>query len=191
MATLHHGTMHVVEFAKLTKTQLQRAAEILVEAFTHAPSAWKEVADARAEVSTFLDDPDRLGFAALDQDVVLGWIGRIRTTPEAWELHPLAIGPAHQRRGIGSLLVSTLEERARSEGVETIWLGSDDDFGGTSLSGVDVYPDVLGHLSRLSATAGHPFTFYRKHGYAIVGMLPDVNGFGKPDILMAKRIKAR
>jgi aminoglycoside 6'-N-acetyltransferase I len=183
--------MQVVEFARLTKAQLQRAAEILVEAFRHAPSAWKKIADARAEITTFLEDPERVGFAALDEDRLLGWIGGLKTTPQAWELHPLAVDPQNQRRGIGSLLVSTLEERARRESVETIWLGSDDDFGGTSLHGVDVYPDVLRHLSRLSATEGHPFTFYRKHGYTVVGMLPDVNGFGKPDILMAKRIKTR
>jgi len=180
--------MEIVPFARLDTVQLERAAEILVKAFRHAPSAWKKIADARAEVSTFLDDPDRLGLAALDQGSLLGWIGGLKTTPQAWELHPLAIDPHYQRRGLGSLLVATLEEHARCEGVGTIWLGSDDDFGGTSLHGVDVYPDVFRHLARLSVTEGHPFTFYRKHGYTVVGMLPDVNGFGKPDILMAKRI---
>jgi aminoglycoside 6'-N-acetyltransferase I len=149
------------------------------------------MADARAEVSTFLYDPDRFGFAAIDQDRLLGWIGVIKTTPQAWELHPLAVDPQFQRRGIGGRLVSILEERAQSEGVGTIWLGSDDDFGGTNLHGVDVYPDPLQHLARLSAIDGHSFTFYRKHGFAVVGMLPDMNGFGKPDILMAKRIRAR
>ncbi|MBL8905848.1 MAG: GNAT family N-acetyltransferase [Rhizobiales bacterium] len=184
-------SMLIVEFTMLTKAQLQRAAEILVEAFAHAPSAWKTIADADAEVSTFLDDPDRLGLAAVDQDRLLGWIGGLKTTPQAWELHPLAVDPKYQRRGAGSLLISTLEESARKDGIETIWLGSDDDFGGTSLYGVDVYPDVLRHLARLAATKGHPFTFYRKHGYCVVGILPDVNGFGKPDILMAKRLRAR
>jgi len=183
--------MQVVEFAKLTEAQLQRAAEILIEAFRHMPSAWKTIADARAEVSTFLDDPDRIGFAALHRDNLLGWIGGLKTTPQAWELHPLAIDPKYQRRGAGSRLLSTLEEHAKKGGIETIWLGSDDDFGGTSLYGVDVYPEVLRHLAQLSATGGHAFTFFRQHGYSVVGMLPDVNGFGKPDILMAKRLRAR
>ena len=35
---------------------------------------------------------------------------------------------------------------------------------------------------------GHALTFYRRHGYRIVGVLPDVNGPGRPDILMAKRL---
>jgi aminoglycoside 6'-N-acetyltransferase I len=35
---------------------------------------------------------------------------------------------------------------------------------------------------------GHALTFYRRHGYRIVGVLPDVNGAGRPDIFMAKRL---
>jgi aminoglycoside 6'-N-acetyltransferase I len=30
--------------------------------------------------------------------------------------------------------------------------------------------------------------FYRKLGFVIVGVVPDANGPGKPDILMAKRV---
>jgi aminoglycoside 6'-N-acetyltransferase I len=29
---------------------------------------------------------------------------------------------------------------------------------------------------------------YGKVGYYVVGVVPDANGFGKPDILMAKRL---
>ena len=32
--------------------------------------------------------------------------------------------------------------------------------------------------------------FYLRVGFHIVGVIPDANGFGKPDILMAKRIAA-
>jgi hypothetical protein len=34
----------------------------------------------------------------------------------------------------------------------------------------------------------HPFEFYQKAGFSIVGVVPDANGPGKPDILMAKRL---
>jgi aminoglycoside 6'-N-acetyltransferase I len=34
----------------------------------------------------------------------------------------------------------------------------------------------------------HPFEFYGKNGYKIVGVIPDANGFEKPDIIMTKRI---
>jgi len=35
----------------------------------------------------------------------------------------------------------------------------------------------------------HPFEFYQLLGFEIVGLVPDANGFGKPDILMAKRVR--
>jgi aminoglycoside 6'-N-acetyltransferase I len=45
------------------------------------------------------------------------------------------------------------------------------------------------HAATAAATpCGHALTFYRRHGYGIVGVLPDVNGAGRPDILMAKRL---
>jgi hypothetical protein len=34
----------------------------------------------------------------------------------------------------------------------------------------------------------HPYECYRKLGFVIVGVIPDANGFGKPDIFMAKRL---
>lgn len=81
-----------------------------------------------------------------------------------------------------------LENEASQQNVSTIWLGTDDDFGGTNLFGVDLYPNIFEHLSNIQPTAGHPYTFYQKMGYTIVGVIPDASGFGKPDILMAKRI---
>jgi aminoglycoside 6'-N-acetyltransferase I len=57
-----------------------------------------------------------------------------------------------------------------------------------NLFGVDLYPDVLGRLQALAPVSRHPVTFYQRLGYAVVGVLPDVDGVGKHDILMAKRI---
>jgi len=37
-------------------------------------------------------------------------------------------------------------------------------------------------------TGCFPFEFYQKCGFVIVGVVPDANGLGKPDILMAKRV---
>ena len=36
---------------------------------------------------------------------------------------------------------------------------------------------------------GHPYAFYQKLGYTIVGVMPDANGRGKPDIYLAKRVE--
>jgi aminoglycoside 6'-N-acetyltransferase I len=76
----------------------------------------------------------------------------------------------------------------RARGATTIWLGTDDEDNLTSLGGADLYPDVLEQASKIRNLRSHPFGFYQKLGYAIVGILPDANGPGKPDILMAKRV---
>ena len=54
---------------------------------------------------------------------------------------------------------------------------------------MDLYPTVLEKLRTLENRDRHPFEFYLKVGYQVVGVIPDANGFGKPDILMAKRIR--
>jgi aminoglycoside 6'-N-acetyltransferase I len=76
----------------------------------------------------------------------------------------------------------------RQQGGLTILLGSDDENDMTSLSGVDLYPDVYTHIQRIRNLRGHPFEFYQKCGFAIIGVVPDANGLGKPDILLAKRV---
>ena len=187
--------MRVVPLAEATPAQRERAAAVLVAALAHAPAAWKTLDDARAEVATFLTDPDRAAWAALDDGgALLGWIGAIRVYEgHVWELHPLVVAPDRQRRGVGTALVRALEDAARAAGVVTVTLGTDDDFGGTTIFGVDVYDDLPGHIARLAAVEGapapHPVAFYRRLGYAVVGLLPDANGVGRHDILMARAIR--
>jgi aminoglycoside 6'-N-acetyltransferase I len=178
----------IINIHQATDAQRADAARILIEALAHAPSAWSDSASATAEVTSFVHDPERVALLGLEGDAVRGWIGAIRHSRAGWELHPLVVGPAHQRVGWGRFLVGALEEFARSEAAITLWLGTDDDFGGTNLFGQDLYPDVLGALQRLRATAGHPFTFYQRLGYVVTGVLPDVDGLGMHDILMAKRL---
>jgi aminoglycoside 6'-N-acetyltransferase I len=118
-----------------------------------------------------------------------GWIGGSgRYRGHAWELHPLVVRPDRQLRGIGRALVRDFEQRVVERGGRTIFLGTDDEPGWTSLGGVDLYPDVWTHLRKITNLRRHPYEFYQKLGYVIVGVIPDANGFGKPDILMAKRV---
>jgi aminoglycoside 6'-N-acetyltransferase I len=56
------------------------------------------------------------------------------------------------------------------------------------LSGINLYPQVWDHLAHLRNLKRHPYEFYQKQGYMIVGVMPDANGLGKPDILMAKSV---
>ncbi|MEO1300532.1 MAG: GNAT family N-acetyltransferase, partial [Cyanobacteria bacterium J06636_16] len=93
-----------------------------------------------------------------------------------------------QRQGIGRKLVADLEKQVRQRGGTALYLGTDDETGLTSLANVDLYPNPLDHLQKIRDLKGHPLSFYQKVGFTIVGVIPDANGPGKPDILMAKRI---
>ena len=71
----------------------------------------------------------------------------------------------------------------------TLWLGSDDEIDETTVSGVDLYEDVPGAIRDLAVIRGeHPCEFYRRLGFRVVGLMPDANGPGKPDIFFAKRV---
>jgi aminoglycoside 6'-N-acetyltransferase I len=182
--------VQIVDLRSLGEAGRQQAAEILVLAFKQDyPEAWPTLDDGLREVDEALD-AKRIARAAVDKSgKLLGWIGGIEAYEDhAWELHPLGVNPDFQRQGIGSALVRDFEEQVRAAGAHTIFLGSDDETGQTSLTGIDVYPDVLAKLATIRSVKPHPFTFYQKMGYTIVGVIPDANGFGKPDILMAKRI---
>jgi aminoglycoside 6'-N-acetyltransferase I len=180
---------HTIPLEQTSAVQREDAARILIDALAHMPSAWHDLDAARQEVASFLADSDRMAIAAIEGDRLRGWIGALHHYAHAWELHPLVVDPAHHGRGFGTALVATLEQRAQASRIDTIWLGTDDDFGGTSLHGADLYPDVLGHLRRITPRSKHPYTFYQRLGFAIVGVLPDVNGRGRHDILMAKRVE--
>lgn len=168
----------------------EQAAALLVEGFKeHWPHGWPDMASALEEVDDALE-PDKVCRVALDEDgTVLGWIGGL---PEyegnAWELHPLVVHPAHRGKGIGRALVADLEAQVRARGGLTIYLGTDDEDDMTSLSQVDLYDDPWKHIANIRNLRGHPYTFYQKMGFTIVGVIPDANGLGKPDIMMAKRV---
>ena len=61
---------------------------------------------------------------------------------------------------------------------------------GTSAGGVELFPDVLSHAVNLRVI-DHPAGFYMRLGFEVVGLIPDANGPGKPDILMAKRVNGK
>jgi aminoglycoside 6'-N-acetyltransferase I len=182
--------MELVDFATLTAAQCTEAAQILRAALAHLPSGYRAPGEAEAEVERRCGDSDWLGYAAVEDGRLLGWIGAIRSYAQGWEIHPLVVAPAHQRRGIGASLLARLEARAQTDGVLTLFLGSDDDYGGTTLFGRELFPDVLSQAATAETTTrGHALAFYRRHGYRIVGLLPDVNGAGRPDILLAKPLR--
>lgn len=87
------------------------------------------------------------------------------------------------------MLVQDLERVVASRGAVTLWLGSDDENDETNLSGVNLYADVPGAIRGFRKLRGeHPCEFYLRLGFHVVGVMPDANGAGRPDIFFAKRI---
>lgn len=167
-----------------------RCAQLLVDEFRDiAPDAWPVLDKARDTVDECLrDGPVRV--ARVD-GAIAGWIGGHHVYARVWELHPLVVARRAQRQGVGRALVADLERIAAGRGAMTLILGSDDEVGLTSLAGIELYPDPLTHLARLQDRRGHAFGFYLKCGFVVTGVVPDANGFGQPDIHMAKRVGSR
>ena len=180
--------MKIVTVSKQDTRFFEPMARLLVEGFRGlAPDAWASPENAEEEVREALDR----GFcrAAVDDfGKVLGWIGGRPAYGLVWELHPLVVDPEWQGEGIGRALVLDLEDQVRERGGLTVLLGTDDEVNLTTLSGVDLYQNTGKHIAEARGESPHPLEFYRKLGYTLVGVVPDANGVGKPDILMAKRV---
>jgi len=182
--------MRIVALTANDGAVIEQVARLLVAEFRELwPDAWPTLDDALREVGESFAE-DRLSRVALDDDgTVLGWIGGIRQYDgHVWEVHPLVVAGELQGGGIGRALVEDLELRVREQGALTLWVGTDDESDQTSLAGADLYDDLPSKIATIRNLRRHPYEFYQRCGFAIVGVMPDANGSGKPDIYMAKRV---
>ena len=185
--------MQIIDLLPENKDAVRQAVTLLFEVFKeHHPNAWPTMEAAMEEVKETFGE-NRISRVAVDSEgLLLGWIagsGAEHYQGKAWELHPLVVRPEWQGRGLGSVLVADLEDKVRQRGGCAIWLGTDDENNQTTLGGVDLYPNILERLANIRNLNLHPYEFYLKVGFSIVGALPDANGPGKPDIFMAKRVE--
>jgi len=175
-----------MEIVKITGQNnfIEQCAALLCVTF----ACWDTMDNARREMDECLQD-ERFILAAVENDTVIGFIGgRPEYNGHVWELHPLVVKRDLRCTGIGRQLVAAFETEAAARGGITAYLGTDDEDDSTSLSGCDLYENIYGKMANAANIERHPFEFYQKCGYAIVGVVPDANGCGKPDIMMAKRI---
>ncbi|HEY9427800.1 MAG TPA: GNAT family N-acetyltransferase [Gemmatimonadaceae bacterium] len=177
-----------VDLSTSDSHHIEQTAQLLFDAFRDRAAAWPDIDSARQEVLESLE-PGKISRVAIDGQSVLGWIGgQPQYDGLVWELHPLVVAPHVRRRGIGRALVEDLEIAVVERGALTLWLGSDDEIDETSLSRIDLYDDLPAKLASFRRGGDHPADFYRRLGFSIVGVMPDANGRGKPDIFFAKRI---
>ena len=185
--------MEIVNMQTLNESQRTQAAQMLTD---ELPLGWETLADALEEIADCVDNIERDGdgeslfLAAVKNDEVLGWVGMLPSySGRVYELHPLVVKRDQQGKGIGTALVRALEKAAKERGGLTLQLGADDESPGgeTSLANVDLYDDLPRRLQEFEPGT-HQAKFYMKLGFKIIGVMPDANGIGKPDIFMAKRL---
>ena len=132
---------------------------------------------------------DRIAVSAVEQDRLVGFIGAIpQYGMTGWEIHPLVVETSYRKQYIGSRLVAYVEKEIASKGGVMVYLGTDDKDGDTSLSHTDLFDHPLDKLKSIETFNKHPYTFYEKMGYQVVGAIPDANGLNQPDIILAKRL---
>ncbi len=103
----------------------------------------------------------------------------------------MVVASTHRKQQIGTRLVSYLEKEVASYGGLVIYLGTDDVEGQTNLVETDLFEDTFAKLQEIKNINHHPYTFYEKLGYQIIGVIPDANGWNQPDIWLAKRVAKR
>lgn len=176
--------MTILSFPKDDKNFIAQAEDLLEECFPHAYGGDL----ARQQMALCLEE-DRVALMAAEGDRLIGFVGAIpQYGVTAWELHPLAVTADWRKKGVGRALVAKLEEECAARGCLTLYLGTDDEFFQTSLSQGDLFEDTFQKIEHIQNLRSHPYEFYQKQGFRIVGVLPDANGPGKPDIFMAKRV---
>lgn len=173
-------------FPREDREKREELAALLAACFPHCYAG-----DASKQEADGLLEEGRVAVLAQEDGALLGFAGAIpQYGVTGWELHPLMVCPRRRHQGLGRRLVTRLEAELAARGGVTLYLGTDDEFGQTSLSGVDLYTDLFGKIRAIRNLREHPYEFYQKAGFQIVGVLPDANGIGKPDIWMAKRIES-
>jgi aminoglycoside 6'-N-acetyltransferase I len=182
--------MNIISLLPKNDFLIQQAAQLLVDAFhRHWPDAWPTFEEGLKEVHEMLESERICRVAVDEKGNLLGIIGGIPGYDGlVWELHPLAVQLSMQGQGVGRALAEDFEEQVRARGALTITLGSDDEDSMTSLSNTDLYENLWEKIRDIRNLKNHPFEFYQKIGYVITGVVPDANGIGKPDILMAKKL---
>ena len=167
----------IIEYVEQMKT-------LLITAFTQAYNK----NNVQAEINKLLEE-ERVLILAYDNKKLLGFVGAIPQYEFAWELHPLVVDESVREQNIGRNLCEALEKELQEKNVYTIYLGTDDEEFKTSLADENLFKNTLEKIKNVQNYKKHPYEFYKKVGYKIVGVIPNANGIGKPDIFMAKDIR--
>jgi aminoglycoside 6'-N-acetyltransferase I len=175
-----------------SKETMDQAVKILLETMPKA-DMWLDLDEKMAleEVEESISD-ENISIGIKVNNQLIGWVGLIPMYEKTWELHPMAIIPKYQGKGYGKILLNEMENIAREKGIIGIFAGSDDETNKTSLSGKDITGEnIFEEIKNIKNYRNHPYEFYVKCGYSIIGIIPNANGSKKPDILLWKDIRKK
>jgi len=179
----------IIELSADRSDLIEQAAKLLYESFQNLTPAWTDLQAAREEVFESLESGKISRVMLNSNGQVIGWVGAMpHYDGRVWELHPLVVAESQRHTGYGRALVEDIEAIVSARGALTLWAGSDDESNATSLANIDLYNDIPGAIRNVKNLKGHPYEFFTRLGFRIVGVMPDANGRGKPDIFLAKRV---
>jgi len=179
-------------FCKINESEdtKKQAAEILFKTFTEInKDAWPDMESALEEVNECVTEPN-ICIGIKTGNELTGWVGLRPMYELTWELHPMVIKKEFQGKGYGKILLNELERIALEKGVIGVFAGSDDETYSTSLSDKEITAgNIFEEIINIKNYKNHPYEFYKKCGYCIIGIIPNANGDRKPDILLWKDIR--
>jgi aminoglycoside 6'-N-acetyltransferase I len=168
---------------------IEQAAALLVDFAPNRAAAWPDLETAYETIEEALDAESIVRVALNDAGNVIGFAVAAPQYSHAWELHPIVVAGDEQGRGVGSALLSDIEEQVAAEGGLTVYLGADDLDGLTTAADTELFPNVIVHAQALKAQSRrHPLGFFLQHGYEVIGLIPDANGPGRPDIWLGRSV---
>jgi aminoglycoside 6'-N-acetyltransferase I len=168
---------------------IEQVAALLVDFAPNQAAAWEDLESAKDTVDEALDEDSIARVALNDAGNVIGFAAAAPQYSHAWELHPVVVARDEQHRGVGRALVGDIEELVAAEGGLTVYLGADDLDKATSLAEEDLFPGVLEQAADLEVRKRrHPVGFFLHLGYEVIGVIPDANGPGRPDIWLGRSV---
>jgi len=183
---------YTVCFINESKETMDQAVKILLETMPEA-DMWPDLDEEEALEAveeSISDENISIGIKVNNQ--LIGWVGLMPMYEKTWELHPMAIMPKYQGKGYGKILLNEMEKIAREKGVIGIFAGSDDEANKTSLSEKEITgKNIFEEIKNINNYKNHPYEFYMRCGYSIIGIIPNANGVNKPDILLWKDIRKK
>jgi aminoglycoside 6'-N-acetyltransferase I len=165
---------------------IDEVSSLLMRSFRVVSPNWLPTMEHAREVVVEALAAGNINRALLTGGRIVGWIGARHDYGSVWELHPLVVDETMHGRGIGRALVDEIVRLVEQEGALTLLLGTSDEANLTNLADRDLFGDPLAALRSIEAKRVHPLGFWLKVGFAIVGVVPDAEGLGKPTILLAK-----